>query len=69
VVKGQLSPLSIVLKKMSVTFAAPKKVADNLNQAVSTEPALGTMEKINNFLLRFSRVPSSGCFRQHLGYA
>jgi len=54
---------------MSVTFAAPKGAADKTNQSASVEAALGTMDKINDFLLRFSRVPSSEklFFVQHLG--
>jgi len=54
---------------MSITFAAPAGAADKKNQAVSAAPAESTMERVNNFLLKFSGVPSSEklFFVQHLG--
>jgi type II secretory pathway component PulF len=54
---------------MSVTFTAPGGPAGKTNQTVSPETKQGVMDKINEFLLRFSRVPSSEklFFVQHLG--
>lgn len=55
---------------MSVTFAAPKEAVDKKIESASTASApVSTMEKINDYLLKFSHVPSSEklFFVQHLG--
>lgn len=54
---------------MSVTFAAPNTAADKTKQPTAVEAPASAMDKINNFLLKFSRVPSTEklFFIQHLG--
>ena len=54
---------------MSVTFAAPKAADQKIEAAPATPSTQTTMEKINDFLLRFSRIPASEkiFFVQHLG--